>query len=129
MPSDRFEGETVQNNNDPNAGGIVRPIINSLQAMNRNISELITAIKAIFPRIYGSFTMGAAATKTVTDSRVKVGAQIYLQPTNAAAGTLVGSVMCPYIDSVASGSFVVKTASGAAAAGTETFNYLVINPA
>jgi len=45
-------------------------------------------------------------------------------------GTLVGSAKCPYAaqaDFVVGVSFTVKTASAAAAAGTEIFYYRIVN--
>lgn len=75
----------------------------------------------------GTCTLGAAASTVVSEAAVTAGSIIFLFPTNAAAGTLVGSAKSPYISAKSAGvSFTVTTADGAAAAGTETFNYLVI---
>lgn len=76
-----------------------------------------------------SFTMAAAASKVVSDAAVVSFSGIFLTPTNAAAGTLQGGVKSLYVDAstITTGAFTVKTANGAAAAGTETYLYVVVN--
>lgn len=75
----------------------------------------------------GSFTMAGAASKTVSDTNVTAASLVFLTPTNAAAGTLQGGTKHLYISAqVAATSFTVATASGVAAAGTETFAYLIV---
>lgn len=96
------------------------------QETNKILRQLVSVLIGLFPRTTGTFTMAAAATKTVTDANVTTSSFIVLMPTNAAAGTLVGSAKSPYI-TTASGSFVVSTANGVAAAGTEVFDYAVFN--
>jgi hypothetical protein len=100
-------------------------------AFNTQLTALIAAITAAFPpRIFtGSFTLGAAATTVVTDANVLSSSIIVAFPTNAAAGTLMGSAKSLYISAKSAGvSFTVATASAAAAAGTETFSYVIVNP-
>jgi hypothetical protein len=76
----------------------------------------------------GSFTLGAAATTTVTNANVYSGCRITLTPTNAAAATLMGSAKCLYVSAKTQGtSFAVTTGNGVAAAGTETFDYQINN--
>lgn len=76
----------------------------------------------------GTFTMDAAATKTIADTDVRANSVIVLMPTNLAAGTLMGSVKSLAVTTRTAGtSFVVSTADGLAAAGTETFEYLILN--
>jgi hypothetical protein len=76
----------------------------------------------------GSFTLSAAATTTVNDTDVTATSTIMLMPTNAAAATLMGSAKALYISARTAGtSFAVSTASAAAAAGTETFEYQLCN--
>lgn len=90
------------------------------------------AILTTFPRAYGSFTLSAAATTTIANSSVVAGSIVIPFPTNAAAATLMGSAKCLYQDTtlnVVGTSFSLKTGNGVAAAGTETFNYIMINPA
>ena len=76
----------------------------------------------------GSFTMGAAASTTVAQALVTANSFIFLMPTNAAAATLVAGSSSPYISSKSAGvSFTVATADAGSAAGTETYNYLLVN--
>lgn len=91
------------------------------------LSAIYTALVNIF-RNTGTFTCSAAATTTVANTAIASTSRVLLIPTNAAAATLVGSTKSPYVSTVTAGtSFVVSTASGAAA-GTETFFYVVITP-
>lgn len=94
---------------------------------NQILGKLVNIIQAIFPRSIGTFTMAAATSKTVTDANVTAGSFVSLTATNAAAATLMAGANALYV-STASGSFVVATAGGGAAAGTETFAYSVTNP-
>jgi hypothetical protein len=104
-------------------------LVNTMKTANQNMSLLITTISGLFPRITGTFTMAAAATKVVTETGVTASSFIMLSPTNAAAGTLMGSNESLYISAKTAGaSFTVATAAGTAAAGTETFAYLIFNP-
>lgn len=97
--------------------------------LNLNISALISAIQSIFPRVSGTFTLAAAATTTVTQTAITATSIIVFTPTSASAGTLQGSVKCLYLSARTAGaSFTVATASGGNAAGTETFQYFVVNP-
>lgn len=76
----------------------------------------------------GTLTLSAAATTVVSNSMITANSLILLFPTNAAAATLVSGASSPYISAKSAGvSFTVATANAAAAAGTETFNYLVLN--
>jgi hypothetical protein len=100
--------------------------------LNQNISLLIQTLKTVFPQVSsiagGSFTCAASATTTVTETATAANSYIILIPTNAAAGTLMGSTKSLYISArTADTSFAVSTASAASAAGTETFIYLLIN--
>jgi len=104
--------------------------ITVLKGTNEQLSQLVQVLQAIFPRVTGSFTLAAAATTTVTQPAIRANS-IVLQPvaTNAAAATLMGSTKSLYVSALTPGtSFTVATANGAAAAGTETFSYVVINP-
>lgn len=104
-------------------------VVTQLQGVVRQISSLITTVTAIFPRITGSFTLAAAATTTVVQTGIKANSTVLLTPTNAAAATLMGSAKALYISALAAGaSFTVATANTVAAAGTETFSYVVVNP-
>ena len=98
--------------------------------INGNLGQIVSVLKAAFPLHVstGSFTLGAAATKTVSDTNVKAGSLIFWTKTNASAGTLEGSAKGLYLSAkVAGTSFTVATASGGTAAGTETFSYFILN--
>lgn len=101
----------------------------SFQNVVASVNALTAAFEAAFPRITGTFTFGAAATVVVPQTAVAAGSIILLFANNASAGTLVGSVKSPYISARTVGaSFTVATANAAAAAGTETFQYILVNP-
>lgn len=102
-------------------------VVTKFQQSNQLMGQLVNIMTNLFPRAQGSFTMAAAATKTVTDTSCSSSSRVVLTPSNAAAGTLQGSTKCLYV-TAANGSFTVTTASGVAAAGTETFNYLIFTP-
>src|SRR5262245_14346687 len=104
-------------------------LITALNNGNQNTSRLIQTISAIFPRVNGSFTCAGAATTTVTQTAVTATSKIFLMPTNASAGTLMGSAKHLFISARTPGaSFAVRTADNNAAAGTETFDYFILNP-
>ncbi len=94
------------------------------------ISQLGAWVKAYNGRwVTGTFTAAAAASTTITQPAVTSTSVIFLSATNASAGTLMGSNKSLYISARTPGaSFAVTTASGVAAAGTETFSYLIFNP-
>lgn len=104
-------------------------IVRELNLGNRNMSQLIQTITGMFPRSVGTFTCANAASTTVTDANVLSTSVITLTPTNAAAGTLQAGTTHLYLSARTAGtSFAVTTASGASAAGTETFQYAIFNP-
>lgn len=74
----------------------------------------------------GSFTLGAAASLVINNPAVNSGSIILLTPTNASAATLQAGTSGLYVTAT-NGSFTVSTADAGSAAGTETFNYMVIN--
>ncbi len=99
-------------------------------AVVAQLAALVAAVLAVFPTAVftGSFTLGAAATTTVNNGHVTASSIIIPFPTNAAAGTLMGSAKSLYISARVVGvSFTVATASAGAAAGTETFSYIIVN--
>jgi hypothetical protein len=74
----------------------------------------------------GTFTLGAAASTTVANTSAGYWTTIMVMPTNASAASLMGSVKALYVSAKTNDtSFAVSTANAAAAAGTETFNYLI----
>lgn len=105
--------------------GIIRQLSNA----NQNMLTLISTINGVFPRISGSFTLAAAATTVVTQTKIAANSVVLLIPTDASAATLMGSNKSLYVSALTPGaSFTVATASAASAAGTETFLYVVVNP-
>lgn len=113
---------------DPNLGvGGLGDINTSLQAANKLMAKLVGVLTGIFPRSFGTFTLSAASTKVVTDANVTTASIITLMPTNASAGTLMGSAKSLYV-TTAAGQFTVTTASGVAASGGEAFSYTVQTP-
>lgn len=101
-------------------------IASKMQVANQLLANLIQILSNLFPRMTGSFTCAASTSTTVTATGVTSGSFILLMPINAAAGTLIGSNKSLYV-TAGSGSFVVTTASGAAAAGTEQFRYIAFS--
>jgi len=100
-----------------------------LQNIVTAINGLVATLQNMWPRVTGSFTMPAAASLTVAQPSIKSTSVVMLSPTNAAAGTLQGSAKALYVSAIVAGaSFTVTTASGVAAAGTETFSYAIFNP-
>lgn len=76
----------------------------------------------------GTFTMAAAATKAVANTNVTGSSMVFLQATNAAAAALMAGTSALYISATTNTtSFTVATADGGSAAGTETFNYWIVN--
>lgn len=77
---------------------------------------------------WGSFTLAAAATLVVPNANIRPTSVILLVPTSASAGALQAAATHLYISAkVAGTSFTVATANAAAAAGGETFDYVIIN--
>ena len=115
----------------PGTMAALTQIANNGSALVTNISKLISTLTGLLPfgGAFGSFTLAAAATTTVPNINVKANSVILLMPTNAAAGTLQGSAKSLYVSAISAGvSFTVATASAAAAAGTETFSFLIATP-
>lgn len=106
-------------------------IANNGLLMNQQMGNLINTLSRVLPfsGAFGTFTCAAAATTTVTNASVAANSVILLMPTNAAAGTLMGSAKSLYVSTRTAGtSFVVSTANATAAAGTEQIAYVVLNP-
>lgn len=102
-------------------------VVTQLQGIVRQLSAWVQVFKG--RAAFGSFTMGAAATTVISQPVVASNSIITLTPTNAAAGTLMGSTKSLYISAKTTGvSFTVATASGVVAAGGETFDYSISTP-
>lgn len=121
MASDSFGGT------NPSVG--IGDLVTTLKIANQNMSLLIQTIMAIFPRVTGTFTAAAAATTTVANTSATSSAIVVLVPTNASARTLQAGANMLSVSAVSGGSgFTAVTAGGGAAAGSEQFSYVVINP-
>lgn len=94
---------------------------------NQQLASIAKTLANAFPRIAGSFTLAAAATTVVPQTAISSNSKIALTPTNAAAATLMAGAASLYVSAKTQGaSFTVATANAAAAAGNETFDYLVV---
>lgn len=114
---------------DQQQGGFGSLVISTLQNGVVAINSLVQAILNSFPRITGTFTLAASATTTVAQPSIRATSVVMLSPTNASAGTLMGSTQALYVLSITPGTgFVVKTADATAAAGTEVISYAIFNP-
>ena len=105
-------------------------LLGQLQGANANLAAIVRALQNAFVgnAVTVPFTMAAAATKTVSSTAVLAGSAIILIDTNSSAATLQGSAKRLYPSAISAGvSFTVSTASGASAAGTETFTALIVN--
>lgn len=108
----------------PGQNASATDVVTQLQGIVRQLSLWVLAFTGRVTT--GTFTLAAAATTTVPQPAVKTNSNIDLTATNASAGTLQGSVKSLYISALVPGaSFTVATASGGAAAGTETFSYKI----
>lgn len=106
-------------------------LVNSGKQILLALSAIEQALRAVFPRVSGTFTLGAANSTTVTQANIQANSMVFFTPTNAAAATLMSGAKSLYHDvasNVAGTSFKVKTADGNNAAGTETFEYFVLTP-
>lgn len=97
---------------------------NSYLNMNNDSNDLFNN-RAGDNGLTGTFTMDAAASKVITNGNAQAHARVDFYPTNAAAAALMNGTKRLYFDGTvtAGTNWTVKTADGAAAAGTETFAY------
>jgi hypothetical protein len=106
----------------------IEDIVSTLQGGVRNLGQLVQVLSAAFPRTTGSLTLSNATVTVVADTSVTTSSIVLWSPTNAAAGLLERSQGL-YRASLSPGvSFTLSTQTGTAA-GTETFDYVMINPA
>lgn len=104
--------------------------ISQLININLNLAKLAERFDDAFPMgaAQGTFTCANAASTTVSDTNTKATSLIFIFPTNAAAATLMAGASSLYLSArTADTSFVLSTADSGAAAGTETFIYILIN--
>lgn len=101
-----------------------------LRAIASNLSAQTTALRNSLgvSGSGGNFTLANAATTVVPNVKVTASSLVFLQPTNAAAASLMAGASSLYVSAKSAGvSFTVATADAGSAAGTETFSYLIIN--
>ena len=97
---------------------------------NANMAQLTKVFTTRFAlsSFTGTFNMTATATFTVTDANIKAGSFVIFIPTNATAAQLQGSAKQLYVSTKSAGTnFVASTGNAVAAAGTETFAYIIVN--
>lgn len=113
--------------NDQSQGtGSLADVVTQLKGIAKQLSNWVMAFSG--RTLTGNFTLAAAASTVVSQTAVEANSVILLAPTNAAAATLIGSAKSLYYSKQPGTSFTVLTASGASAAGTETFDYLMFTP-
>lgn len=117
--------DTKQQGADVPGTGMADLVTKSDQ-FNKILAQLVLALQNLSPSVTDTFTMDAAASKTITNAAIATSSFIMLWPYNAAAATLMGSAKSLYW-TTATGSFTVSTANAAAAAGTETFHWAAWN--
>jgi len=106
----------------------------TLGLANRQMQQYTNSLRGnrtSFDPLVGTVTLDAAAETVIPNANVHTGlgveTAILLTPANAAAATLQGSVKCLYPSArVHATSITIKTANAAAAAGTETFIYELV---
>jgi pantothenate kinase len=98
------------------------------QGINNNLAKIAATLanKFALSAFSGSFTMAASTTKTVTDANVKANSKIFLMATNTSAGALEAGANKPWVSARNAGVSFVLTCAGAAA-GTETYEYVIVN--
>jgi hypothetical protein len=75
---------------------------------------------------FGTVTLDADASTTVTSAHCSASSFVLIMPTNAAAATLQAGATHLYI-TPAAGSFILATANAGNAAGTETFRWAILS--
>ncbi len=98
--------------------------VNYLGLINQTLNNAFPQVQTV---TVGSFTCSAASSTVVQAPLVAANSQIILMPTNAAAATLMAGSNSLYVSArTANVSFTASTAAGGSAAGTETFQYLLM---
>ena len=116
-------------NQAPSGGASLTDVVTQFKNLVQNVAQIQQAIANVAPRTFGTVTLSAAATTTVPEPSTQSLSVIILMPTNAAAATLQGSAKSLYVSARTTGaSLALTTANGSAAAGTETFSYVLWNP-
>lgn len=101
-------------------------ITTKIDQNNRLLAKLIEAVQNMSPLATGTVTLDAAPTTTISNGAITATSLVLVNPVNAAAGDLIKGD--GVYRTVVAGSFTIATASGSAAAGTETFQWGVFTP-
>lgn len=83
-------------------------------------------LRTVRQSAFGTVTLDADASTTVTDINCSAASFIAITPTNAAAATLQAGASHLYV-TPAAGSFTLNTADAGSAAGTETFAWAILS--
>lgn len=102
-------------------------IVSKMAGGVENLGQIAKVLANIFPRTIATFTLSNATVTVVTQPAVLANAKVFFTPTNATAALLLRTQGLFHSASTAGVSFSLSTQSGSAA-GTETFEYVVINP-
>jgi hypothetical protein len=108
-------------------GGSLIDLVSNLKNAVTNLANINQTLRQLFPRINGTFTLSAATTTDVAESRVVSNSLVFVTPSNATAALIVRSNGLYHSTNTAGTSFTLSTQSGSAASGG-IFEYIVINP-
>jgi len=122
---------TFDNNRIENNGGygFTATVINVGNPDTSTTRSQLRGNYAALEPLTGNFTLTAAATWDITNPAIDDGtySKVLLVPTNASSTILQGGANAIYVSSIVDKTkFVVSTAGGGNAAGTETFFYEII---
>lgn len=102
-------------------------IVSTMQGSVQNLAIIAQAIRDVFPRVNGTFTMSAGTTTVVTQPSITASGFPLMVATNSAAASMLVTHGL-YVSAVTAGvSFSLSTPIGTAA-GTETFKYVLFLP-
>lgn len=103
------------------------PLASPLPALPSDTNKYLRGdLTWVRPVSWGTFTLAAAATTVVADTNATASSVIVITPTNATGAALMAGAKSLYISARSAGvSFTVATADASAAAGVETFNYIM----
>ncbi len=102
-------------------------VVSTMQGAVRNIGQVAQAIQNTVPRTFGTLTLANATLTVVTQPAIVSGSKVFFTPTNATAALLLRTQGLFHSTNTAGTSFTLSTQTGTSA-GTETFEYFVINP-
>lgn len=108
-------------------GGTFADLISTLKGLVQNASAINTTLTNTFPRVTGTFTLANATATIVTQTGITATSRVLWTGTNAAAAAAQINRGLYHSANVPGASFTVSTQNGTAA-GTETFEYVVVNP-